>query len=233
LKSHSPSVSIRKFIPVFFIISISLTACAPQVELTSSWTNKQAQTKSSPLVMALVMGRDLHNRQMVEQHLVAEFTNLGIKAVSSLDYFKPDVQKYDSATMVQLLRENKIDQILITGITNVSEKERYVPGTTERVPVGSYATPYNPYYYSDYNNYYNYYNYQSTYYQTVYETRETPGYTVTDVEVVIESRLFDVSNANLLWYGQSTSYTKEPSTELFNQFAKSVTADIKKNNVIK
>jgi hypothetical protein len=183
--------------------------------------------------MVMVLGKDVTNRQLVEAHLVSEFAKVGAKAVASLDYFKPDVQKYDSMTMVNLLRQNKIDMILINGITNISEKERYVPGTTERVPVGTYATPYNPYYSSDYNNYYNYYNYQSTYYQTVYETRETPGYTVTDVEVIIESKLFDVSDANLLWFGQSKSYTAEPSTELFNQFAKSIVTDIHKNNILR
>ena len=40
--------------------------------------------------------------------------------------------------------------------------------------------------FNGYNNYNNYYN-SCNNYQTIYEMRETPGYTVTDVEVFIES----------------------------------------------
>jgi len=213
-------------------IAVLITSCAEPIVLTSSWSNKQAKIKSSPKIMVMVMGKDLNNRMVVENDIVTLLKAGGHNAIAALDVFKPDVQKYDSATMVSLLRQNNIDMLLTNAITNVSEKERYVPGTTEQVPVGTYATPYNPYYNSYYNNYYNYYNYSAMNYQTIYETRETPGYTVTDVEVIIESRLFDVNAPDLLWFGQSKSYTKDPSTELFNAFAKLVVDDINKYNLL-
>ncbi len=214
------------------LIAALFSSCAPQIELTSSWSNKTAKVKSQPKVMVMVMGKDLNNRMVVENDIVALMKAGGHNAIAALDVFKPDVQKYDSATMVNLLRQNNVDMLLTNAVTNVTEKERYVPGTTEQVPVGTYATPYNPYYNSYYNNYYNYYNYSSLNYQTIYETRETPGYTVTDVEVIIESRLFDVNAPDLLWFGQSKSYTKEPSTELFHAFAKLVVDDIHKHNLL-
>jgi hypothetical protein len=224
-----------KLLSLFFTISLLFTSCAPQIELTSSWTNKQANIKSSPTIMVMVMGQDLANRQIVESYIVVELKNRGHKAIAALDVFKPEVQKYDSATMVQMLRQNNVDMLLTNGVVNITEKERYVPGTTEQVPVGTYATPHNPYYnnnYYNYNNFYNNYSYQYMNYQTIYETRTTPGYTVTDVEVIIESHLYDVSKPELLWFGQSKSYTKDPSTELFNAFAKIVVEDLSKNNLL-
>ncbi len=212
------------------IVLMIFTSCAPQIELSSSWTNKRSTVKNSPMVMVMVLGKDLANRQAVENFMVAELHTNGHKAIAALDVFKPEVQKYDSASMVNLLRENKIDMLLTSSVVKVTEKDRYVPGTTEQVPVGTYATPMNPYYSTNYNSYYNHYN---TYnYQVLYETRTTPGYTVTDVEVLIESNLYDVSKPELLWYGQSKSYTNEPSAELFNAFAKIVVADIVKNNLL-
>ncbi len=216
-----------------FIVAIFISSCAEPIVLTSSWSNKTATVKSSPKIMVMVLGKDLNNRMVVENDIVALMKAGGHNAIAALDVFKPDVQKYDSATMVNLLRQNNVDMLLTNAITNVTEKERYVPGTTEQVPVGTYATPYNPYYNSYYGNYYNYYNYSALNYQTIYETRETPGYTVTDVEVIIESRLFDVNTPDLLWFGQSKSYTKEPSTELFNAFAKLVVDDINKHNLLR
>jgi hypothetical protein len=217
---------------LFSAIAFTFTACSPQIELSSSWTNKQAKVKSSPKIMVMVIGKDLTNRQVVENFMVSELQKGGDKAIASLDIFKPDVQKYDSVTMVNMLRANNIDMLLISAVTSITEKERYVPGTTEQVPVGTYSTPYNPYYYNNYNSYYNYYNYQVASYQTIYETRTTPGYTVTDVEVVVESKLFDVATTELLWFGQSKSATQEPSTELFSKFSKQVVDDIRKNNLL-
>ena len=218
------------------VVLLAITGCAPQVELTSSWTNKQAQAKPSPKIVVMVMGSSLTNRQLVEQHIVAKLAELNHNAVSALEIFPPDIQKYDSTNMVTILRKNNADMLLINAVVNISEQEKYVPGTTEQVPVGTYATPYNPYYsenyyyHGGYNNYYGYYNSYS--YQTMYETRTTPGYTYVDVEVIIESKLYDVHKPELLWFGQSKSITLDPSTELFKQFAKSVVDDINKNQLL-
>jgi hypothetical protein len=220
---------------LFLALIVSLTSCAPQIELSSSWSNKQAKPKASPKVLVMVMGKDLAVRQLVEQYMVEEFKKAGHNAIAALDVFKPDVQKYDSVTMVTLLRQNKVDMLLTNAVVNVTEQERYVPGTTEYVAVGTYATPYNPYYSHNYNNFYsnyNNYNYSSMNYATQYETHSTPGYTVTDVEVIIESNLYDVSIPELLWFGQSKAYQKEPTTEILNAFAKIVVGDINKSNLL-
>lgn len=229
-----------KFAIAFLIIAALLFhSCAPPIMLNSSWTNKTAKPKPSPLIMVMTLGKDLASRQAVEGYMVTDLKKLGYNAISALDVFSPGMNKLDSAAMVSMLRQNKVDMLLTNTVVNITEKERYVPGTTTQVPVGTYATPYNPYnnaYYNanggynvgQYNNYYNYYNN----YQTVYETQTTPGYTVTDVEVLIESNLYDVAVPELIWYGQSKSYTKEPSVELFKEFSKLVIGDISKSNLL-
>jgi len=218
------------------IIIITFTACVPQIELTSSWTNKQAKVKNSPLVMVMVLGKNLTNRQYAEGYIVNELMSRGYNAKAALDVFKPDAQKYDSATMVTMLKQQNVDMLFTTAVVEITEKETYVPGTKERVPVGTYATPYNPYY--NQNNYYinnsnDFYGYYNTYnYATLYETRETPGYTYTDVTVILESKLFSVATPELLWFGQSKSYTAEPTTKLYETFAKIVVDDMVKNNLL-
>ena len=223
---------------LLLIVSFLLNSCAPPIMLNSSWTNKTAKPKANSLIMVMTLGKDLASRQAVENYMVADLKKLGHNAIGALDVFKPGLN-VDSATMVSMLRQNKEDMLLTNAVVNITEKERYVPGTTTQVPVGNYATPYNPYNgvypntnagynVGQYNNYYNYYNN----YQTVYETQTTPGYTVTDVEVLIESNLYDVEAPELMWYGQSKSYTKEPSIELFKAFSKIVIDDINKSNLL-
>ena len=213
------------------ITLILLYSCAAsQIELTSSRANKNTTVKKSPLVMVMVMGKSVDNRKTIESDMVARLKKKGIKAVGSLEVFQPEVQKYDSAAMVSLLRENKIDMLLINAVLSVTEKERYIPGGSQEVQVSQNATPYSSagYQVGYYGNYYGFYNN----YEAMTEKRFIPGQTVTDVTVLIESRLFDVAKAELLWNGQSKTFTKEPSVDLFKEFSKIVIDDITKNNLL-
>ena len=219
---HAPVLLLAAF--TFF-----LAACSPPIDLTTSWTNKQAVVKKSPKIMVMALGKSLANRQSVENDIVAQLRQGGHNAVPALDVLNPTIQKYDSVTFVNLLRNNAFDMLLTNAVVDVKETERYIPGTTESVPVASYPVESYPYYGG---GYYNYYNYRTMYYQTVYETHTTPGSTVVDVEVLIESSLYDVATADLLWLGQSKSLTADPSPELFRAFAKLVVTDITANNLL-
>lgn len=218
------------FTLVVITLALLYSCAASQIELTSSWANKNTTVKKSPLVMVMVMGKSVDNRKTVESDMVARLKRKGIKAIGSLEVFQPEVQKYDSAAMVSLLRKNKIDMLLINAIVSVTEKERYIPGGSQEVQVSQNATPYSSagYQVGYYGNYYGFYNN----YEAMTEKRFVPGQTVIDVTVLIESRLFDVSKPELLWNGKSKTFTKEPSVELFNEFTKIVIEDITKNKLL-
>ena len=211
-------------------VVLGMAACSPPVDLTTSWTNKTATPKSSPKIMVMALGKNLSNRQAAENNIVNELKAAGHQAVAALDVLNPSIEKYDSLSLVNILRQNQFDMILTNAVVDVKETQRYVPGTTETVPVATYPVNGYPAYYG---GYYNYYNYRMTYYHTVYETRTTPGTTVTDVEVLIESNLYDVSTADLLWVGQSKSLTAEPSDPLFKAFAKNIVNDLLRNNLLR
>jgi hypothetical protein len=213
------------------IAAIFLYSCAvSQIELTKSWTNKTTTVKQSPLVMVMVLGKSPENRKSIEKDMIGRLKKKGIKAVGSLDVFQPEVQKYDSAQLVSLLRQNKIDMILINAVLSITEKERYIPGGSQEVQVSQNATPYSSagYQVGYYGNYYGFCNN----YESMTEKRFIPGKTVTDVVVLIESHLYDVAKPELLWVGQSKTYTKEPSVELFKEFSKIIIEDITKNNLL-
>jgi hypothetical protein len=234
VKNHKFQLFTLAALTILFIYSCAVS----QIELTSSWTNRNTTVKKSPLVMVMVMGKSVDNRKTVESDMVARLKKKGIKAVGSLEVFQPEVQKYDSAAMVSLLRQNKIDMLLINAIVSVTEKERYIPGESKEVQVSQNTTPYNSGYYnsvgygsliiSSSGNYYGYYNN----YEAMSEKRFIPGQTVIDVTVLIESRLFDVSKPELLWNGQSKTFTKEPSVDLVKEFSKNVIDDITKNKLL-
>ena len=227
-----------QLITLVSLAAIFLFSCVTQIQLTSSWTSKTAKVKQSPLVMVMVMGKSVERRQSIENDMVKKLKRKGIKAIGSLDIFQPEVQKYDSVQLVNVLRQNKIDMLLINAVASVTEKERYIPGESQEVQVSQNITPYNSGYYnsagygslyvSTSGNYFGYYNN----YEAMSEKRYVPGKTVTDVVVLIESHLYDVAVPELLWTGQSKTFTKEPSVELFKEFTKIIIEDLSKNNLL-
>jgi hypothetical protein len=202
--------------------------------LTSSWTNRQAKVKSSPVIMVMVLGKaNSVTRQKVEKKMVDLLKKDGYKALPASDLFPQGAVKHDSAELVNTLRSNNIDLFLTNAVISRTEHERFIPGAIQGsdivVPGGGIVTPeyaYNSIYFG-YNNYYNY----SNSYQTI-EAPQTPGTTVTDVHIVIESNLYEVATPELIWHGLSTSYTKEPTTSEINSFSKEVIGDILKNNLL-
>jgi hypothetical protein len=217
------------------IVLLLILSCSPQIRLTSSWADKQAKVKSSPMIMVMVLGKPNSTvRKDIENNIVARLKKDGYKAVPASDLFQPGV-KQDSAELVGTLRKNNIDMLLTNAVISMTENERFIPGAIQGadivVPAGGTATP--QYQYNGVYAGYNYYNYYNTYnsYKTI-EAPPKPGTTVTDVHIVIESNLYVVATTALIWHGQSTSYTKQPTASQINTFSKEVIGDIKKNNLI-
>ena len=207
------------------IILVLVTSCAPEIKLTSSWTNREVKVKSSPTIMVAVIGKaNPDTREVVEKNIVNRLKKSGYNALPASTLFSPGV-KQDSAELVSILRKNNIDMLLTSGVVNIVENERFIPGAVQgesvQVPASRYSTPYY------------YYNYYDSYSLRTVDAPKTPGITVTDVQVMIESNLYEVSTPKLIWHAQSTVYTKEPSKSLINAFSKMAVDDLKKNNLLK
>jgi hypothetical protein len=218
------------------IVLILLSSCASPIKLTSSWGNKQAEVKKQPVIMVMVLGKaNSATREDIENNIVGRLKKEGFKAVPATGIFQPGV-KHDSAELVSTLRKNSIDMLITNAVVSRTENERFIPGAVQgtdiMVPAGGAAAVNNGYYYGGfgYNSYYNYYNANNSY--QVIDAPKTPGTTVTDVHIVIESNLYIVATPQMIWTGHSTSTTKEPTASEINGFSKEVISDIKKYNLL-
>jgi hypothetical protein len=226
-----------QFAAFFPIVLFVIISCSAPIKLESSWTKRQAKVKSSPLIMVMVLGNpDSEARHNFEYDMIARLKKNGFKALPASDFIKPAVSKPDSAGLVKILRDNNVDMLLTNALIDIKEKERFIPGTVQGGPTeistNSYANSSVGYYggYAGYNNYYNYYSAYSSYHTV--DAPPVKGVTVTDVEVIIESNLFEVATPERIWHGQSRSYTKEPTKKLIKTFTKIVVEDIMKNNLL-
>jgi hypothetical protein len=197
------------------VIFAFISSCSPSIELTGTWNDQNSTGKKLNKIAVMAIGKNLSNRQLAENKLVSELTKRGFTAVSSLTFLPPDFQQLDTMAIGGALQRNNVDGLITVRVVSKSESQRYVPGTT-------YAGGYGyPGYYGHWGGYYSSYGYYSS-----------PGYTVTDVEVLLETNLYDLSTGHLLWIGQSKAFTGTATDLIVTKYAVDVVNDIVTKKVI-
>ncbi|WP_037361254.1 hypothetical protein [Asinibacterium sp. OR53] len=189
-------------------------SCSPSIRMTASWSDNNVQPVRFSKILVVAIGKDLEKRRLGEDHIKAELQKRGIFAATSLDEFGPGLaSQIDSGKMRQTILDKQFDGIITVRVLNINEHDRWVPGHIYYGPVGFYRGFYG-------------------YYTRVWGYYGDPGYTVTDVEVLLESNLFKAATGELLWSGQSKSFTRDPTSEMATRYAKNIVEDMIRKGVI-
>jgi hypothetical protein len=197
------------FLSILLILSLQLfNSCGPSVRLTASWSDRNVQPVRFTKILVMAIGKNLEKRKLGEDNIRAELQKHGLAAATSLDEFGPDFAKMnDSVKMRGILRDKQFDGVVTVRVLNVNEHDRWEPGSAYYDPVGFYRGFYG-------------------YYYRVWGYYDEPGYMVTDVEVLLESNLYKVDTGELLWSGQSKAFSRNPTTEMANRYAKNIVNDM-------
>jgi hypothetical protein len=99
---------------------LSLYSCSP-VQLTSAWSDKNAQPAGISRILVVSFAKDSAKRKFGEDHIKAEILRHRLVAFASLDVFGPGFAAADSVTRRRLLLENKFDGLVTFRIINVQE----------------------------------------------------------------------------------------------------------------
>jgi hypothetical protein len=194
--------------------SVLFNSCGPSVQLTASWSDNTNQPTRFSKILVIAIGKDLKKRKLGEDHIKAELQKHGFSASASLDEFGPSFAgQYDSTKMQQLLMDKQFDGVITVRVLNINEHDRWVPGSIYYGPVGFYRGFYG-------------------YYYRVWGYYGEPGYTVTDVEVLLESNLYRVATGQLLWSGQSKAFSRNPTPAIAGHYAKNIVTDMIRKGVI-
>lgn len=188
--------------------------CAPSVHLTASWHDPKEPPAQFSKMLVVAIGRDLRKRQMAETALRDELRKQGFAASCGIDEFGPVYgQDGDSARQMRALMDRGFDGVLTVRVVSVDEHDRWVPGTMYYGPMGYY------------HGFYGYYHHAWGFYSS-------PGYTVTDVKVLLESNCYRIETGTLLWTGQSEAFSRNPTKETASQYATNVVDDLLSNKII-
>lgn len=194
-------------LPLFALL---LAACGTSTSINGSWAAPGAEVGNYQKVAVVALGGKSSNTRVAENEITASLNARGIPAVPGYEIF-PEAylkNKPSKEDMQQKLQQATVDGLLTVALLDTKEETYYVPGTTRYAPYPTY-----PYY----GSWYGYYNF---YAPTVYE----PGYYGQSTNFFLETNLYDVDDAELVWSAQSK--TIDPTS--FSSFAKSYSGSIVK-----
>lgn len=167
-----------------------LAGCSATTKLTNVWGDPAFQTNSLKKLMVLGVAKSPSMRRTFEETFVGALQKEGVEAMIS--YPLTGDFPLDSATVTAKILESGCDGIFVTRVVDRKTVETYYPPTTTYI-----AAP-APYYGG-------WYGYSSMGY--AYES--SPGYTVQSQVINLETNLYRVSDAKLVWSALSESWLEQ------------------------
>jgi len=177
---------------------LALAGCTASTKLINVWSDPTFQTNSIQKIMVVGIAQNSSVRRTFENSFVTSLQKQGVQAVAS--YTLLGDGQLDSARVHDSLKQNACDGVFVTRLLDRKTVETYYPPTT------SYVSAPSPYYGGWYGCY-----------STGYAYTTSPGYSVENQVINLETNLYRESDAKLVWSALSESWlqqTANPSSEI-------------------
>jgi hypothetical protein len=208
----------RKPIVLFFLIGIALmmfSSCASSSLLTT-WKDESYNSTLKRVLIIGVFKRD-YMRPKFEEEFVRQFKAKGVDAVSAYRVL-PSTKELEKNEIRLKVNELNIDAVLVTRLVDERTVETYIHPTQMIVARPRYARPY----YGGYANYNNLHGFYGGSVQVI----NTPGYTLVEKFVVLETNLYDAKTEEIIWNVTSETLLGETSSKLVKSLVKQLVANL-------
>jgi hypothetical protein len=197
-------------LPMLAAATLLLVACANET-LTSTWTNPE-YTGGAPMTKTavIVLAKDENMRRFAENQIIQNLPK-GTVGVPSYTIF--DKPEEDKDKVRDSLVKNGFDSVMVSRLISVDKSKTYVPPQ-------SYASPS-----------YGYGGYYGAAYGGAYRTT-TPGYTVENTTVVVETLLYRLPDAMLVWTGTTQSLNPMSKGEMVEGLALVIGDELQKKHLL-
>ncbi len=202
------------FLPIIIIVSFTLSSCS-STSLVSRWSDPEYKGPALQKILIIGIIKDDIKRRSFEQEFARLISTNGRTAVASYTLL-PDLESADQKEEV-LAAVEKVgaDGVLVVTLQSVSKEQREVPPSIDYVPTAGFG--------------FGMYGYYGMHHTAVY----SPGYTVTDTIVRLDTKLFAVSSEKMIWAGKTESFNPSSSQAVVSELGKLVMNDMKKSGMIK
>ncbi len=210
----------RKINYIVIILLIFLAACNSTTSIVGIWQAPDyvGPKKEIKRIAVVALSPNESSKVIMERMFIERLQFLGYEGVYGSSFLVPSVVTKENAKMIeQMMKEKKIDGVLILSLLNVKQGTHYVPGTGAYSPGGYYGGYYG-YYSYNYNHYYG----------------GTPGYYATTESVYLEANFYDITEAKgkLVSSMQTESVDPTDIDELSDSFSYTVLRELLNQKVL-
>ncbi len=201
-------------LPALAAAVLLLGACT-DTRLSSTWTNPQYNGAPMTKTAVIVIAKDENIRRYAEDEMVRRLPKGTVGVAGHTMFDKPEQAKVD--VVRDKLTQDGFDSVLVSRLVSMDKTQTYVPPetyTAKGVP---------PPYYASFPGYY------AQNYNMVYTT---PGYTVENTEVVVETLLYRLPDGMLVWSGTTRSLNPQSKSELAQAITYLIGDELKQNRLL-
>ena len=199
------------------ICSIVLSSCA-NTKFTKQWIDEDFNEEPYDDILVLVVADKMGNRQDAENYIVEKLGETGINAMQSYDIL-PKTETIDAEAVDKAIDGLQLDAVIVMYATGITEEEYFIP--TRRFGV------YSGYGYG-HAHYGSFYNYDPHAVNYVY----LPGYDNTHYVIALETSLFDLNTAKMVWSGQSNTFAPDSVDDVIHNITVLTINELKKKKII-
>ena len=197
---------VPRFFATGFVALILLSACT-STTLVQKWHDPEYPGQKLQKILVLGVFKDDTRRRAFEQAFADQLIASGRRAVAGYSIVPDSADIESKEAVVAAVKKAEADAVLITHFKGASTEERNVPPRVDYVPTMGVG----------------YYGYYAPVYRAVYQ----PGYTIVDKIVSLETRVYALSNENLVWAGNSRCVIASSSDQVIRELTGLVVADLK------
>lgn len=191
---------------VAIALALVLVAGCATTHIEDSWRNPEVGQIDFRRVVAIGLTDDATLRRKVEDTLA----RLGGRAqIVPSHEFLSEAQLRDVEQAKAAVRERGFDGAVVFRVVDTETRQTYVPG--------AYASPY-----------YSLWGYYGYVHPTVFD----PGYVITDKVVEVETLLYRVSDAKLVWGGRSETLNPGSVQDLVQEVAAAVSDALREEGLV-
>lgn len=209
----SPNVRSRLAYAAFgCVLALSIAGCGSQTSLVNMWRDPNFSSPPMTKVLVIAVKRDPALRRIWEDGLTAEMNEHRVSAVPSYQLFPGDLP--DTDQVIQSVRSQGFDGVVITHGLGTEVSQRYIPGYVTSAPAMGYDPWYGVYY---------------TYYHRVYE----PGYVETERVARYETEVYTTGyRSRMVWTGTTESLDPHSSTSVNRQISDKIVPELVRVGVL-
>jgi hypothetical protein len=203
----------KRIVAIALVLTAVTVLYGKSTKLITSWKNPDYSGPKFQKILVIGMSPNPGRRSDFEDALSAQLNKPGQEVIAGNQLLLRPDSKVNLEYIRQQIRENKIDAVIVSRLVSVKETYTYVPGQ---------AYP-NPYYRSFYG-----------YYGAVWPAVYTPGHTIEDKTVRVETNVYAATAPDgvLVWTATSDNFNPKSASKVIKDLTKLLVAELTKVGIV-